>query len=144
MKFLILCFLLLSQFIFAQVDMSEKEKLEQQREKNRQEDALRDSSLKPNETSSQPQAIPINIDPDAQLNVDHSALGYSSILIKGNPLVGIKFSGGFTAGFYQEQKLDKRYMLIAGVELPIDFDFLSKRILPFAGGGYQIGLDSGI
>ena len=35
MKFLILCFLLLSQFIFAQVDMSEKEKLEQQREKNR-------------------------------------------------------------------------------------------------------------
>lgn len=61
-----------------------------------------------------------------------------------NFLTGVKFSGAFTAGFYQEQKKDRMYRLIAGIELPVDLDMFSGRLLPFAGGGFQIGSKSGV
>ena len=144
MRTLIIFAILFGLPLMAQVDMSEKEKIEQQRETNRKEDALRDSAVKPNAPSSVPAPVKVNIDPSAHFEVDHSAFGYSVLTESENPLTGIKFSGAFTAGFYQEQKKDKMYRIIAGVELPIDLDMGSGRFVPFAGGGFQIGSKSGI
>lgn len=142
--FLLMIALFSFNMSFAQVDLSEQEKIQQQREKNRQEDALRDSVSQPNSKPSDYKITPVQIDPDAQLDVDHSSFGYSIIAVKDNFLSGIKFSGGFTAGFYQEQKLNRNYALIAGVELPIDFELPIQNIKPFAGGGFQIGVQGGI
>lgn len=141
---MILLLVFTSQTLFAQVDMSEQEKIQQQRDKNRQEDALQDSARQANPKTSAPVVGPVNIDPSAQLDVDHSALGYSLIPTSDNTVSGIKFSGGFTAGFYQEQKLEKRYVLLAGVELPIETEMLPARIIPFGGGGLQVGGDGGL
>lgn len=144
MYILIIFTILFGLPIMAQVDMSQKEKLEQQRETNRKEDALRDSAVKPNAPSSIPAPVKANIDSNVQLDVDHSAFGYSVLTESENPLTGIKFSGAFVAGFYQEQKKDKMYRLLAGVELPIDLDMVSGHLVPFAGGGFQIGSKTGI
>lgn len=135
-------FLFFSSICFAQVDLSEQEKIQQQRDKVKQEDALRDSALKPNEKTNAPQVAPTGIDPDATFEVDHSALGYSLIAVNDNPLSGFKFSGAFTAGFYQEQKFDKRYLLVGGVELPIEIELPINNVVPFGGVGFQFGTDS--
>lgn len=141
-------FLLLAVFfalpLKAQVNMSEKEKIEKQREVNRKEDALKEETSKPNTPYSAPTTTRTNIDSNAKFEIDHSAFGYSILTEKENPLQGFKFSGAFTAGFYQEQKKDRLYRIIAGVELPIDLDMGLKQLVPFAGGGFQIGSKSGI
>lgn len=136
--------ILFSVLANAQVDLSEQEKIQQQREKNRQEDALRESTSQPNAKPSDFKTVPVHIDSDAQLDVDHSAIGFSVIPINDNMLSGFKFSGGFTAGFYQEQKLDKKYALLAGVELPIDIELPLRNFVPFGGGGLQVGVDGGL
>lgn len=123
----------------AQVDMSQKEQIEKQREQNRQQDALRDSAVAPNAPSAPPAPVVAHVDSDANFEVDHSALGYSMIFEGDNPLAGFKFSGAFTAGFYQEQKRDMNYRIIGGVELPLDIELPFRRAVPFAGGGVQVG-----
>jgi len=128
----------------AQVDMSETEKLQKIRDTNRKEDALREDSLKPNERQQEAKKFNISIDTHETFDVDHSAFGYSIINVGNNPLTGFKFSGAFSAGFYQEQKLETRYQLTAGVELPIDLDLPIRRSVPFWGVGFQFGIDSAI
>lgn len=144
MRFVGLVLLFFASISWAQVDQSETEKLNQIRESNRKEDALREDALRPNAKPEETKKIDVNIDSDSQFDVDHSALGFSVINVSENPLTGIKFSGAFSASFYQEQKQDKRYLLAAGVELPIDLDLPMRRVVPFWGAGFQFGIDGTI
>jgi len=123
----------------AQVDLSEKEKIEQQREVNRKEDALRNEAMKPNEKYKNQPTIQANIDSTSTFDVDHSAFSYIVQSEKDNLITGIKFSGAFSAGFLKEQQKDKYFRLLAGVELPIDLEMPIKNLVPFAGGGFQFG-----
>lgn len=123
----------------AQVDLSDKEKLEQQRESNRKEDALRNEATKPNEKFKNQPMPQLNIDSTSTFDVDHSAFSYIIQTEKNNLVTGIKFSGAFSASFLQEQQKDKYFRLLAGVELPIDFELPLKNLVPFAGGGFQFG-----
>lgn len=139
MKLIITIAILFSFSIEAQVDLSEKEKIEQQRESNRKADALRDDAVKPNEKWKAQQPIQAHTDSTATFSVDHSSFGYSVQTEKDNVVTGIKFSGAFSAGFFKEQKKDQNYRLLAGVELPIDAELPLRNLVPFAGGGFQFG-----
>ncbi len=123
----------------AQVDMSQKEQIEQQRESDRKQDALRDSALTPNEKPAAAPRINLDIDSSAQFDVDHSSLGYSMIMENDNSATGIKLSGAFTVAIYNEQKNEKKTRLMVGLELPIDVELPVRDTVPFAGGGIQIG-----
>lgn len=144
MRFIGFVILFCATIASAQVDMSETEKLDQVRESNRKEDALREDALKPNAKPEEAKRFNLNMDTNAQLDVDHTGFGYSVINVDDNPLTGVKFSGAFSAGFYQEQKLKKRYLLTGGVELPIELDLPFRRVMPFWGAGLQFGIDSAL
>jgi opacity protein-like surface antigen len=138
MKFLLASLILLGINASAQVDMSEKEKLEQQREVNRKEDALRNEALKANEKSSTQPRFNIE-DTGAQFDVDHSTFSYTSLSEKDNLATGIKFSGAFCASILNETQEKKNIRIMVGVELPFEADLPSYKLVPFAGGGLQIG-----
>lgn len=139
MRLTLMITLLFSLAAHAQVDMSQKEQLEQQREHIRQQDAIKDAALKPNEKPAAPQQINLDIDSSAQFDVDHSSLGYSMIMENDNSAQGVKFSGAFTVAFLNEQKKEKKSRLMVGLELPVDVELPLRNAVPFAGGGMQIG-----
>ena len=139
MRIITVLLLLIASAAHAQVDMSEKEKIEQQRSNQRQQDALRDSALKPNERATTPAPAALNIDSSAQFDVDHSSLGYSMLFESDNAAAGVKFSGAFTVAVYNETKKEKKSRLMVGLELPIDVELPIRNVVPFAGGGLQFG-----
>lgn len=122
----------------AQVDMSEKEKLEQQREVQRKQESLQNEALKANEKPSTQKTFNIE-DTGSQFDVDHSSLAFSSISESENTSTGIKFSGAFCASILTEQKDKKNIRIMAGIELPIEAELPLNNLVPFAGGGIQIG-----
>lgn len=138
MRWLLFILISISLNAHAQVDMSEKEKIEQQRNENLKQDALKNEALKPN-TKTTSQATYTIEDTGANFEVDHSALGYSYISESDNQLEGVKFSGAFSVAIYNEKKKDKHVRIMAGVELPIENDFFPNRLVPFGGGGFQFG-----
>lgn len=99
--------ILFSVATHAQVDMSQKEQLEKQRETDRKQDALRDSALAPNEKPLTTTPVKFDTDSGATFDVDHSSLGYTMLLEKDNVAHGIKFSGAFTVAILNEQKQEK-------------------------------------
>jgi hypothetical protein len=138
MRSLLIIFLCFPIFAAAQVDMSQKEQIEQQRESNRKQDALSDEARKANPKASQTPQFHIE-DTGTQLDVDHSAFSYSVISESDNTAEGIKFSGAFMAAIYTEKKKDKNYRLLAGAELPMDIDLDIRNLVPFWGAGFQFG-----
>lgn len=138
MKFTALILIMICSFSHAQVDMSEKEKIEQQRENQRKQESLQNEALKANEKPSALKTFNIE-NTGSQFDVDHSSLAFSSIFESENTSTGVKFSGAFCASILSEQKDKKNTRIMVGLELPFEAELPLNNLVPFAGGGLQIG-----
>lgn len=141
MKYLIL--FLVSFNVFAQNNgyFSNQEVIQQQKEKSRQENALINDALKPNEPSKNT-PVNIHIDSDATFDINNHLLGYSKIFEGDKELSGVKITGALNVAFYKVSNSKKSIRLVSGIELPV-MD-ISNRTSLFAGGGFQFGDDTTI
>jgi hypothetical protein len=118
---------------------SNQEKIQQQRDLNRQENARIDEANKPNEPY-KPTNVNINIDSSAQFDIKNSFLGYSKIFEGDKEVSGIKVTGAMNVGFYKVTNSKKSIRLMGGIELPA-MD-INERSDIFMGGGLQFGDNS--
>jgi hypothetical protein len=116
--------------------LTNQEQIQQRREQDRKEDALRDSVYQPNPKSTPTQVNVSNIDPNATIEIDHKALAYGPIIEGDRVMMGYKFTSALALGLYKDQE-SERWRLIAGVEMPADN--LTDSLIWFVGGGGQLG-----
>lgn len=120
---------------------SNQEKIQQQRDADRKENAMIDSVHRPNDPY-KPTVVNVPVNSDATFDINNSLFGYSKIFEGDKELSGIKVTGALNVGFYKVTNSKKSMRLVAGIELPaIDIDHRSDI---FMGGGFQFGDDTTI
>lgn len=133
---------------------SEQEKIQQRRESDRQEEALRKDALKPNEKYS-PTKVDTStwgIDKNLQFEITNHLLGYSTIIEPDNTLQGVKITGIMNFAYYNSNEKDKtgrsKARYVFGLEFPITE--INRRIEFWGGIGATLGdhtamyLDAGL
>lgn len=135
---------LFSSIAFSQVNMSEHEKVEQQKSKDRQEMRNTEEALKPNEKYNPTKfdTGSLNIDPNLQIEITNHLLGYSLIMEEDRTLNGVKLTGLMNVAYYNvteknESSTRKKGRLVFGLEFPVME--VSQRIGIFTGFGGTLG-----